>query len=183
MNFLNSILIVLAALIGVYLECSFNAFRHLFGAQLDVLPPLVVYAALRSNPATIAALAVIGSLCFDSLSANLLGISILPLFVVSIMIYLRREMILQGQLYAQFVLGAAASAVVPLLTLLMLLSARQAPILGWGSLWQWLVVTLGGALLTPICFYVFDRLNEALTYHPATQTSFRADREIERGRK
>jgi hypothetical protein len=182
MNILSSILIVLAALIGIYIQCTFEAFRHIFGAQFDVLPPLAVCAALRSNPPTMAALAIVGGLCFDSQSLNLFGVTILPLFVVSMLIYTRRALILEGQVYAQFVLGAAASAVVPFLTILLLLSARQSPVLGWGSLWQWLVVTFTGAIITPVLFWLFDWLNSALTYRPATQTSFRQDREIARGR-
>jgi hypothetical protein len=181
MNILNSIFIVLAALVGIYFECTFNAFRHIFGAQFDILPPLAVYAALRSNPPTMATLAIVGGLCFDSQSANLLGVTILPLFVVSLLIYVRRGLILQGQVYAQFVLGAAASAVVPFLTVLMLLSARQSPVLGWGSLWQWIVMSATGAILTPVLFWLFDWLNNALSYRPVTQTSFRHDREIDRG--
>jgi len=182
MNALNSILIVLAALVGVYLECTFNGLRHLFGAQIDLLPPLMVYAALRSNPPTMAILAVVGGLCFDSLSANLLGVSILPLFLVSLAVYSRRGLILQEQFYAQFVLGATASAIVPALVMLMLLSARQSPMLGWGSLWQWVVMSVGGGLMTAVCFWIFNWLNGALNYRPVAQSSFRPDREIARGR-
>jgi rod shape-determining protein MreD len=183
MNLLNSTLILLATLIAVYLECTFDGIRHLLGAQIDLLPPLIVYTALRSNPVTMAILAFSGGLCFDSLSANPLGVSIMPLFLVGFVIYLRRGLILQDQFYAQFVIGATASAVVPAVTVLMLLSGRQSPLLGWGSLWQWIVLTTGGGLATPILFWVFDRLNRALTYRPVTQTSFRQDREIARGRK
>ena len=41
---------------------------------------------------------------------------------------------------------------------------------------------LGGALFTPLFFLLFDRLNRALNYAPNSQTSFRQDREIKRGR-
>lgn len=182
MNLLNSTLIFLAALIAVYLECAFDGVRHWLGAQIDLLPALILYAALRSNPVTMAILAVVGGLCFDSQSANPLGVTIMPLFIVGFVIYLRRGLILQDQFYAQFVIGVTASAVVPALTVVMLLSGRHDPILGWGSLWQWLVMSVGGGVMTPILFWVFDRLNRALTYRPATQTSFRQDREIARGR-
>jgi rod shape-determining protein MreD len=183
MNLLNSTLILLTALIAIYLECTFDGVRRFLGAQIDLLPPLIVYAALRSNPVTMAILAVGGGLCFDSLSANPLGVTIMPLFVVGFAVYIRRELILQDEFYAQFVIGATASAVVPALTVVMLLSGRQSPVLGWGSLWQWVVMITAGGLATPILFWVFDRLNRALTYLPATQTSFRQDREIARGRK
>ena len=49
------------------------------GAQIDLLPALMVYAALNAGLPTVALLAVFGGLWFDTLSANPLGISILPL--------------------------------------------------------------------------------------------------------
>jgi rod shape-determining protein MreD len=182
MNVLNSTLIFLVALISVFVECAYNGFRHISGAQIDLLPPLIVYAALRANLLTMSALAVAGGLCFDSLSANLLGVSILPLFIVGFAVYLRRGLILREQVYAQFVLGAAASAVAPALVVILLLSAGQTPVLGWGSLWQWLVLTAAGGIMTPVLFSVFDRLNHALTYRPEAPAGFRPDREIARGR-
>jgi cell shape-determining protein MreD len=183
MNLISTMLIYLAALLAIYLECTFDEIRRMFGAQIDLLPALIVYTALRANPATMAILAVVGGLSFDSLSANPLGISVMPLFLVGFAVYLRRGLILQEQIYAQFVIGTTASAAVPVLTLLMLLSGRQGPILGWGTLWQWIVMSIGGGVATPLLIWIFDRLDTGLTYRPVTQTSFRADREIARGRK
>jgi hypothetical protein len=56
------------------------------------------------------------------------------------------------------------------------------PLLGWFSIWQWLVMAVGGALATPVWFWIFDRLLFALSYRPVNETSFRPDREIKRGR-
>ena len=70
----------------------------------------MVYAALNADIVTVSLLAVLGGLWFDSLSANPLGVSILPLFAVGFVIYLQRELILRELPFAQFVLGAAASA-------------------------------------------------------------------------
>ena len=182
MNWTTPILILLAAFVAVFVESAFGGLRHLLGAQIDLLPMLMVYASLRSNLVTVVLLAVLGGLWFDTLSANPLGITILPLFLAGFLIYLRRGLILREESYAQIVLGLGASAAVPMLTLLLLLSTRQTPLLGWGSLWQWLVMTVGGGLLTPACFCLFDGLNRALSYSPNIGTSFRADREIKRGR-
>jgi len=182
MNWVKSILILLAAFLAVFLEASFGGIRHLFGAQIDLLPALMVYASLRTNILTVTLLAVLGGLWFDTFSDNPLGVTILPLFLAGFLIYPRRDLILREQYYAQFVLGLSASALVPLVVVLLLLSARQSPILGWGTIWQWLVVSVGGGLLTPVCFRVFDWLNRALTYRPAIEISFRPDREIRRGR-
>jgi hypothetical protein len=182
MNWLNTILIFLVAFVAVFLESVFDGVRHIFGAQIDLLPALMVYAALTSSLMTMTTLAAVGALWFDSLSQNPLGISILPLFVVGYLIYLRRGLILRDQLYAQFVLGLLTSAIVPLLTLILLSITRHAPALNWHSIWQWLVMTAGGAALTPLCFRLFDGLDRALNYRPIIETSFRPDREIRRGR-
>jgi hypothetical protein len=182
-NVFQTILILAAAFIAVFGEATLPGLRHWLGAQVDLLPALMVYAALNANIVTVALLAVFGGLWFDALSANPLGITILPLFAVGFVIFLQRELILRGLSFAQIVLGTIASAVVPVLTVLLLLTGGQQPLLGWGSIWQWLVMTAGGALATPVLFAFFDWCNHALGYQPRTETSFRPDREIRRGRK
>jgi hypothetical protein len=182
MSWLNPFLILLAAFLAVFWEAAFPGVRHILGAQIDLLPALVVYAGLRASLLTVSLLAFFGGFCFDSLSANPLGISILPLFVVGLGIYSLRDLILREQPFAQWTLGLMASALTPLLTLISLLTLRHPPLLGWVTLWQFLVMTLGGAIATPICFVIFEWLNRALAHAPITQTSFRPDREIRRGR-
>ena len=182
MNILNIILIFAVAYLSVFGEAALPGLRHLLGAQVDLLPVLMVYAALNANLATVATLAMVGGLWFDALSANPLGITILPLFAVGFVIFSRRDLILRELSFAQVMLGTVASAVVPVLALLLLLTGGKSPLLGWGSLWQWLVMTAGGAVATPVVFALFNWLNRAFGYRPRTETSFRPDREILRGR-
>ena len=183
MNLLNTILIFAAAYLAVFGEAAFPGVRHLLGAQVDLLPAIMVYAALNASITTVALLAIFGGLWFDALSANPPGITILPLFAVGFVISLQRDMILRGLPFTQMVLGTVASAVVPVLTVLLLLTAGKEPLLGWGSLWQWLVMTVGGAVATPVIFALFERCHHAFGYQPRVETSFRSDREIHRGRK
>jgi len=183
MNFFNTILILAAAFLAVFGEAAFQLPRHLFGAQVDLLPALMIYAALNTNIVTVSLLAAFGGLGFDALSANPLGVSILPLLAVGFPICLRRDLILRDLPFAQIILGAAASGAVPLLGVLLLLTGGQEPLLGWGSLWQWLVMIAGGAAATPVIFALFDWCHHSLGYQPQTETSFRPDREIRRGRK
>jgi cell shape-determining protein MreD len=183
MNPFQTILILSAAFLAVFGETVLSAPRELLGAQIDLLPALMVFAALNAGLPTIAALAIFGGLWFDTFSANPLGITILPLFLIGLPIYARRDLILRDLPFAQFVLGAAASALVPALTLLMLLSGSQEPLLGWGTLWQWLVMTAGGAVATPFVFALMDACNGALGYKLRTEVSFRPDREIQRSRQ
>ncbi|HUB88063.1 MAG TPA: hypothetical protein VMB22_09250 [Verrucomicrobiae bacterium] len=183
MNFFNSILILAAAFLAVFCETASQLPRNLFGAQIDLLPALMICAALNTEIVTVALLAIFGGLCLDSQSADPLGLTILPLFAVGFPVCLKRDLILRDLPFAQLVLGAAASAVVPALKVLILLSDGKEPLLGWGSLWQWLVMTAGGALATPVIFVLFDWCNHALGYQLRTETSFRPDREIRRDRK
>jgi rod shape-determining protein MreD len=179
---LPNILILLAALVAVFGQSALGGVRQLLGTQIDLLPALMVFAALTANPAVMIALAVLGGLLFDTLSANPLGTSVLPLLTIGFLIQVRRELILREHFHAQFVIGAMASALAPLLSVLILLTLGKEPLLGWGSLWQWLVMTVGGGVATPMFFLFFGWLNHALGYQPVTETSFRADREIRRGR-
>jgi cell shape-determining protein MreD len=182
MNIFQTAMLLLFAFLAVFAETVFSAPRTLLGAQIDLLPALMVFAALNSDLVTISLLALLGGLWFDSLSANPLGVTILPLILVGFPIYLRRDLILRGLPFAQFVLGAAASALVPVLALLILLSSGRQPLIGWGSLWQWLVMTAGGAAATPLIFALCHWGDRTLGYQPRVETSFRPDREIQRGR-
>ena len=182
MTLLPNILILLAALLAVFGQSAFNGVRHLLGAQVDLLPSLMVYAALSSSPVLMLILAVTGGLLFDTLSANPLGTSVLPLLTIGVLIQSRRDLILRDQVYAQFVLGFLASALAPALSILILLTLGKSPLLGWGSLWQWAVMSIGGAVATPILFFLFGWFNRALGYQRVLETSFRPDREIRRGR-
>lgn len=176
------IIILVFTALAVFGQAAFPGLFHWLHTQVDLLPALMVYAALRAGPALLGGLAVWGGLCFDSLSANPFGVTILPLAVVGFAVYSRRDLILRDQPYAQFVLGAAASAVAPVLTVLLLLTGGEQPMVGWGSLWQWLVMTLAGGAATPALFYIFDWSDNAFGYKRMPETAFRPDREIRRGR-
>ena len=183
MNLFQTSLILAFAFLAVFAEAALDAPRHWLGAQIDLLPGLMIFAALNAGLPTIALLAVFGGLWFDSLSANPLGISILPLLAIGWPIYLRRELILRDLPFAQLMLGAAASAAMPLMTILMLLSGGKEPLVGWGSLWQLIVMTAGGAAATPLIFSFMTWCNHALGYQVRKETSFRPDREIQRRRR
>ena len=182
MNWLDTILVLFAAFLVVFWEAAFQGVRHLLGAQIDLLPPLMVYASLCAGLNTAMLLALCGGLWFDSLSANPLGISVLPLLAIGVAIYASRELILRSQTFAQLVIGLAASIAVPLITLLLLLSTGHQPLLGWGTLWQVLVMGFGGALATPVFFELFGWLHRKLGRVEVSEVSFRPDREIRRGK-
>ena len=182
MNTVNSIFILVLAFLAVFVEASFGSFRRILGVQVDLLPGLMIYAALSSGTFTVSLLAVLGGLWFDSLSANRLGVSILPLFLIGYVVQRIRHLILRDQTYAQLVLGFSASGFAPLLALVILYSCGAEPMIGLGFLWQWFVMTVIGGLLVPLYFSLFERVYRTLGYERIVETSFRQDRQIERGR-
>ena len=183
MSALNTIFILAIAFGAVFVESSFGGMRRIIGAQIDLLPALMVYASLSSGMVTISLLAVCGGLWFDALSANRLGVSIMPLFVIGFIIRQVRHLMLRDQTYTQLVLGFAASAFAPLLSLVIILSYGGDPILGWGTIWQWFAMTVLGGLLVPVYFQLFDKVYRVLGYERVVESSYRPDREIARGRK
>jgi cell shape-determining protein MreD len=182
MNWFSTITVFLTAFLAVFWEAAFNGVRHWVGAQIDLLPPLMVYVALSGGIGTVASFAVLGGLWFDSLSANPLGVTVLPLFFIGLAICANRDLILREQTFAQFVLGLGASSIAPILVLLLLLTRGHELLFGWGTIWQLIVMTLGGAVATPIFFEFFNFINRVLGPRTHSELSFRPDREIRRGR-
>lgn len=179
MSPINTFLILLTAFVGVFAQ---SAFIGLFGVQIDLLPALMVYATLTAGTPTVATLALCGGLWFDSLSANPLGISVLPLAAIGYVISLRRDLILRDQVFAQFVIGLLASFAAPTITLLLMLTSGMNPLIGWGTLWQLVVMTFVGGAATPLMFRLFGALTQTFGYREISTPSFRPDREIRRGR-
>ncbi|MCU0772521.1 MAG: hypothetical protein MUE94_12255 [Verrucomicrobia bacterium] len=174
--------VILLALTFVFLQAALGWPRQWLGAQVDLLPPLMVFTALRLGLGSILGLAFIGGLSLDALSLNPLGATPLPLCLIGLGLHLKRDQLLRDEVFAQTLLGLAAGAVAPLGTLLMILTAGASPLLGPGILWDLVVWMAGSAVATPLIFQLMRILEKALTYQPHSQPSFRPDREILRGR-
>lgn len=182
MKTLDLILILAVAFLSIFWEAAFDGFRRLLGAQPSLLPSLMVYTALRGSTLSMALLACLGGLWFDSLSANPLGVTVLPLLTTGLALHYRRDLILRSQVFAQSVLGSIASVLVPGLTLVLLLTMGEHPLVGWGTLWQFIIMAGAGAIAAPAIFMLFEWLESKLAYAGPAETSFRSDREIRRGR-
>lgn len=182
MNALSLCLVLLVTFLTVFLESTVNFTRDWLGAQIDLLPALVVYAAMSNKPLLTTMIAVFGGIWFDSLSMNPLGLTVVPLMVAGMVILYCREVVLRDQLSAQVIIGMTVGAAVPLVEVLMLLTLGKAPLLGWGSLWQWLVMTVGCGVATPVVFLLFDMFEHWFSYQPMPETTFQHNREMKRGR-
>lgn len=182
MNWLRTIILVAFAFFGVFAAAWLEWPRRWVGAQFDVLPALIVFAALTTNVLTLGILAVSAGLFLDSLSGNPLGLSILPLFSTGCALHKVQELVLRDLPYAQVVLGVMATAAIVLFKLLVLLTLGETPLLGWGSFWQLFVVCAWSAALTPAVFKLLDTVTGLFSYQAMGSSGFRTDREIKRGR-
>lgn len=182
MNALTLIVILVCTYLAVFAQTTVDFIRVWLGAQIDLLPAFVVYAAMSGNPLLTTLIAVFGGLWLDSLSFNPLGVSVAPLMVTGMIVMHYRELVLREQLSAQLILGFIAGAVVPLMVVLLLLTLGMQPLLGWGTLWQWLVMSVGSALAAPLVFRMFDLIEYWLSYQPLPETTFNNNREMKRGR-
>ena len=174
--------LLITALLAVFLQTWVSWPREWLGAQIDLLPVIGVYTALNGSLPVLVVVCCLSGLWFDSLSANPLGVTMLPLFAVSLVCHLQRDLLLHRRAHARFVLGVAASAAVPLGTVLLLWADGAEPLLSWNSLWQWAVMAFGGGCLAPVLFLGLDRVREHVAPTPLQLPSFRPDREIKRGR-
>lgn len=203
MNWVHPIALLFATWLVAFLQAWFTGLHGLVKVQLDLLPALVVYAALNAGFPTTVAVAVLGGLGMDSLSAGPFGLSVIPLTSLGALLHWRRDVLLRDSAWAQAALGGAATFGVALGSLLLLfllwpllsgwsvdapywperrsgLAALPEP--GFGLVWQLAVVSVGGALGTPVVFGLFRWMNRRLTYQPVAPPNRRGDREIQRGR-
>ena len=181
-NWVSMFIFLLIGYGTIFLQSRFTVFRDFFGFQFDLVPGLVVYAAIHfSFFAALGCAATLG-IMYDLLSANPIGTTLLVFAAVTFLAAYFREVLLSEEFTAQFVLGAGATFGSILLTVFLLHMTGQEPLLGVASLWSWILVSAGGGLFTPLWFRLFARLDEALRYKEVPESSFRPDRQIARGR-
>jgi rod shape-determining protein MreD len=182
MNWPRLLSILFVAYLVVFAQSHFGFVRHVIGAQVDALPSLLVFTGLTSSLPAVVVAAVASGLWLDCLSANPLGLSILPLALAGMVAHGFRSILLRDDFGTRYLLGLTASAAAPLVTLGLLFVAGEEPLYrGWFA-WRWLAGAAIGAGFMPVFFIVFARLDQALNYVPEPSTGFRADREIDRGR-
>ena len=174
--------LLIATFLAAFAQASLDGPRRLLGAQVDLVTPLVVYAALRGSLGSTTLVAVCGGLWLDALSENPLGASLLPLYLPAFLIQTQRGVILRDQAFAQAVLGGGASAVFVILSLILLLTMGRSPAVGWGTLWVVVVAAGGGALLVPGYSLFFARLEKVLFHQPRLRPGFDPQRQIKRDR-
>jgi rod shape-determining protein MreD len=176
------LILLICAYLAIFIETRFDLFRIALRCQVDLLPPLMIFASLRMGMMAVVALAVTGGLLVDCLSANPLGISMLSLFLVGWTIQANGAFLLGEQRYAQFILGIGASLAVPLISLALLANLQEEILFSPGLFWGLAVNAIAGGVLTPVICRFLEILEKVFSYQQVPEPGFRADREIKRGK-
>lgn len=166
----------------IFAQARLTWFRDLTGAQVDLLPGMIVYAAMAFPLGTVMFCAGVFGLLFDSCSMNAIGTTFVTLALIGAAAGRYRELLLSEHFTTHWVLGLIASAVAPIIAYFLLRLMGMKPLIGWGSAWHWAIMTAGGGAVTPLWFKVFNRLDDALRYKEIPESVFRQDRQIARGR-
>jgi cell shape-determining protein MreD len=174
--------LLFATFLAAFAQAALDGPRRWLGAQVDFVTPLVVYAALRGSLGSTTLVATCGALWLDALSENPLGLSVLPLFLPAFLIQTQRAVILRDQRFAQAVLGAGASALFLILSLVLLLTMGRSPAVGWGSLWVLMIAAASGAMLVPAYGVLFHWLEGVFFHQQRARASFDPLRQIKRDR-
>ena len=182
MNRVPITLLFLATWLAVFCQTQFPILSRSLGIPLDIRPALIVYTALTHGLPTVLGIVMVASLGTDALSANPIGVSLVPCFVLGLVLQLQRHLLLREQWYAQVWLGLSGGIAVPLLTWGLLLMDSQPQSMGFSLLFRILLLGFLNAAACPALFVVFDGLREVFEYKPISETGFRPDREIKRGR-
>ncbi|MGZ8899114.1 MAG: rod shape-determining protein MreD [Limisphaerales bacterium] len=181
-NGVTLLVFMITGYVIIFAQARFTFFRDFFGAQPDLLPGLIVFAAMAFRLETVMTCALVFGLLFDAFSLNALGTSVVTLGAIGFAASRYRELLLSEHFTTHWVLGLIASGVAPFVTYTLLRLSDMKPLIGAGSAWHWAVMTAGGGLVTPLWFKVFNRLDEALRYKEIPESAFRPDRQIARGR-
>lgn len=182
MKWLPTALLFVSAWLAAFAATQFPWLARILGAGPNLLPSLISHAALRAPAWVVAALALFGGAETDSVASQPVGVSALPLLVIAFLIHQRRRLILSDQVAAQMWLGLGAGLLAPTATLCLLALGSRPVLTDWGNIWPILASgalnTLGGPLWARLFAWAENTFGEKTI----ASTSFRADREIKRGR-
>lgn len=175
-------LLFLVLWMSIFGQSQFPSIRSLLGIPLNLIPALIVYAAISHNLAVTTGFTLFAGLALDSLSGSPLGVSVPPFFVLGFLLNTQQAILLRDQRYAQMWLGAGGAAAVHLATAGILQLSARAPALSWALLWHTFLLAVFNGLVCPLIFRLFDHLQKLFEYQPVQLSTFRTDREIKRGR-
>ena len=90
----------------------------------------------------------------------------LPLFILGMLVHFNKRRISHQHIGSRFTLGAIAGALIPILTLCLLLLSGHQPIIGLYSLWQYAMSIIGSGLFALVFFPWLKWLDRTMEEQP-----------------
>ncbi len=146
--------LVPAVLVAMVLQCTLAAVVNLAGAKLDLMPAVVVFAALFATWRRALLVAVTGGLLLDALSLQPLGLSIPPLAVAAAAINHFQRVLYRDNILLQMALGGATSLAGSVWTWLLLQCSATPLPLQAGIVQKILLIALLAAVGAPILLWL-----------------------------
>ncbi len=175
--------LILFAMVITYVQSHWSVMEGMWRAQVDLLPIFAAYAALHGGLGAIIGVALVAGAWFDVLSANPIGTSLISLFLTALIIHRVHEVVLKGQLAAQFFVSLSAGILGPVLSYFLLWSMGMQPLAGWGTLWQIVVNAMVCGVFGPFVFLILNLMDRWVSYEPVAQPWNRPVVEVKRSKR
>jgi rod shape-determining protein MreD len=144
-----------AVVLAMALQCALAAVVNAAGAKFDLMPAMVVFAALYAPWSRALFVAVACGLLFDALSFQAPGMSVAPLVAAAAVINHFQRVLYRDNIVLQLALGGATSLMVSAWTWLLLLPGATPLPLEFGITAKMALIALLAALATPLVLWLF----------------------------
>ncbi len=102
-------ILVFTIIVLVSLQCTLTSRWMVWGVHLELLPPLLLYAAFSVRFSTALLLAVFASVVYDALSAGPMGGSAIPYLAGTVLFCAVRPIFFRNRISTQFISGFVLS--------------------------------------------------------------------------
>lgn len=164
--------LIAAAVLAMGFQCLIAGVFSVGGARLDLMPAVVLYAALTGSWQQTMGAAVVAALLLDTPSFASLGLSVPPFLVVGLAINHFQKVLYRDHAIVQCGFAAAISSASSLWTWLTLqVSAAPLP-MSLGVVAKIMVISVLAAAVAPPLFWMLDLMRRWRRYDPVEAETF-----------
>jgi rod shape-determining protein MreD len=164
--------LIAAAAVAMGIQCSLAPVFNIGGAKLDLMPAIVLYAALTGSWQQTMGAAVVAAFLLDTPSFARLGLSVPPLIIVGLAVNHFQKLLYRDHLIVQCGFAAAFSLAASIWTWLTL-QLSDAPLpMSLGVLLKIVGIAALASVVAPLVFRVLDVLRRWRRYGPVNVETF-----------
>lgn len=143
-----------AAMLVMAFQCALAAVVNLAGVKFDLMPAMVVFAALFASWNRALLVAIVCGLLLDALSFQTLGLSVVPFAVVAAAINHFQRVLFRDNILLQAAFGGAISLALSAWTWLLLALSETPLPLEFGIAAKMALIALLAALAAPLLLWL-----------------------------